>query len=160
MVAPEARSSRPKRSGVQRLVLAVGVFVSTCLLAMAAAAGWGYWKLSHIDRVNVDLSASPIELLVEWFNPENGSIYTGETFQGGDSSQSFSAPFSGDAVLYIHAVEETSATPTGEASPSPAPQPTKVDATSTPASGFSSPSCFTGLLLVILLLVISRYSRI
>ena len=58
MVAPQARASRPKRTGVQRLVLAVGVFVSTCLLAMAAAAGWGYWKLSHIDRVNVDLSAA------------------------------------------------------------------------------------------------------
>ena len=58
MVAPDGPASRRRRSGSQRVVLAVGVFVSTCLFAAAAAAGWGYWKLSHIDRVNVDLSAA------------------------------------------------------------------------------------------------------
>ncbi len=57
MVGPDARPSRPRRSGVQRAVLTVGVLVPTCLLLAAAAAGWGYWELSHIDRVNVRLSS-------------------------------------------------------------------------------------------------------
>jgi hypothetical protein len=52
-------------------------------------------------KVTVDLSSSPVELLVEWFNPENGSIIDGGTVQGGNL-QSFIAPFLGDAVLYIH----------------------------------------------------------
>ncbi len=52
-------------------------------------------------KVTVDLSSSPVELLVEWFDPQNGTIIDGETVHGGDS-ESFVAPFSGDAVLYIH----------------------------------------------------------
>jgi uncharacterized protein DUF6298 len=53
------------------------------------------------SKVNVDLTSSPIELAVEWFNPANGDIIVGTAVQGG-SSQSFTAPFSGDAVLYIY----------------------------------------------------------
>jgi hypothetical protein len=51
--------------------------------------------------VQVDLSSSPVELAVEWFNPRTGEITSGGTIQGG-ASHAFTAPFSGDAVLYIH----------------------------------------------------------
>jgi hypothetical protein len=50
--------------------------------------------------VEVDLIASPIELKVEWFNPSDGTIIDGGTVQGG-ARLAFSAPFSGDAVLYL-----------------------------------------------------------
>lgn len=53
------------------------------------------------SRVKVDLSGSPVELMVEWFNPANGTIIDGGKVQGG-ASQSFTAPFIGDAVLYIY----------------------------------------------------------
>lgn len=46
---------RPWRSWPQRLVIAVGIVVSASLLLGASAIGWGYWKLSHITRVNVEL---------------------------------------------------------------------------------------------------------
>jgi hypothetical protein len=55
-------------------------------------------------RVSVDLSSSPMELSVEWFNPQNATIIDGGTVQGGAGSESFIAPFSGDAVLYIHSI--------------------------------------------------------
>lgn len=51
--------------------------------------------------VEVDLSESPVVLMVEWFNPADGNTFRGETMQGG-STQTFVAPFSGDAVLYIY----------------------------------------------------------
>jgi len=51
--------------------------------------------------VDVDLSGSPLELLVEWFNPSDGIIITAGTIQGG-TMHTFTAPFSGDAVLYLY----------------------------------------------------------
>jgi len=54
-------------------------------------------------KVTVDLSGSPVELLVEWFNPKDGTMIDGGAIQGG-SLVDFVAPFSGDAVLYIHRV--------------------------------------------------------
>jgi hypothetical protein len=57
--------------------------------------------LPQDDTVQVDLSASPVRLMVEWFNPGDGTIIDGGTVQGG-ASLSFTAPFTGDAVLYIH----------------------------------------------------------
>ena len=53
------------------------------------------------SNVEVDLTNSPMELSVEWFNPQDGTVIDGGMIQGG-SLQSFSAPFSGDAVLYVH----------------------------------------------------------
>jgi len=58
-------------------------------------------SLSMDSKVNVDLTNSPVELVVEWFNPETGSTIEGGMVQGGDV-QSFTAPFPGDAVLYIY----------------------------------------------------------
>jgi hypothetical protein len=57
--------------------------------------------LSADGKVTVDLTSSPVEFSVEWFNPQDGTIMDSGTVQGG-SSQTFEAPFSGDAVLYLH----------------------------------------------------------
>ena len=54
------------------------------------------------SQVDVDLSGSPIELSVEWFNPSNGDTVAGKSIKGG-TVMSFIAPFAGDAILYIHA---------------------------------------------------------
>jgi hypothetical protein len=53
------------------------------------------------SKVDVDLSNSPVDLMVEWFNPADGTIVNDTAVQGG-VPQSFTAPFSGDAVLYIY----------------------------------------------------------
>ena len=50
--------------------------------------------------VTVDLSAVSGTLAVEWFNPNTGLRTDGEPTTGG-ASRSFTAPFDGDAVLYI-----------------------------------------------------------
>jgi hypothetical protein len=50
--------------------------------------------------VIVDLSASPGKLSGEWFNPSMGVTTVGGTATGG-ADRSFTASFSGDAVLYI-----------------------------------------------------------
>ena len=51
----------------------------------------------------MDLSAmsSSRQLAVEWFNPAAGTAVTQNSISAGSSSQSFSPPFSGDAVLYL-----------------------------------------------------------
>ncbi len=51
--------------------------------------------------VQVDLSASPVQFSVEWLNVEEGKKMTADPVQGG-SVQTFTAPFSGDAVLYLY----------------------------------------------------------
>jgi hypothetical protein len=57
--------------------------------------------LSTDSQVTVDLSASPEQLLVEWFNPRTGAKTEGGTATGG-AVHSFTAPFSGNAVLYLY----------------------------------------------------------
>jgi hypothetical protein len=51
----------------------------------------------------VNLSAMPgtRTLAVEWFNPSAGATIAGNPVSAGSSSQSFTPPFSGDAVLYL-----------------------------------------------------------
>jgi hypothetical protein len=49
----------------------------------------------------VNLTATTRTLNVEWLNPSSGAITTGGTISGGPTSQSFTPPFSGDAVLYL-----------------------------------------------------------
>ena len=58
----------------------------------------------------VNLSAVEGTLSVEWFNPSNGTTLNGGTTTGG-ASRSFTPPFSGDAVLYIHRPSSTTPTP-------------------------------------------------
>lgn len=51
----------------------------------------------------VDLSAMPSSrrYAVEWLNPATGAIVSGETIPAGFRAQSFTPPFTGDAVLYL-----------------------------------------------------------
>jgi hypothetical protein len=50
----------------------------------------------------VDLSNTSRSLGVEWLNPVTGAKTTGPSVAGGSARQSFTPPFSGDAVLYIY----------------------------------------------------------
>ena len=72
--------------------------------------------LPNGGNVNVDLSDSPANLSVEWFNPQNGTIFNSRIVTGGDT-QTFSAPFSGDAVLYIYSADPSTPTPTLTSTP-------------------------------------------
>jgi hypothetical protein len=56
--------------------------------------------LSSGGSVTVDLSDAVGTLEVEWFNPRSGT-YSGQTTVAAGLSQTFSAPFTGDAVLNI-----------------------------------------------------------
>jgi hypothetical protein len=70
-------------------------------LANLATEGTEY--LVYLPRggsVTVNLSAASGQLSVEWLNPSTGTTSAGGTTTGG-ASHSFTAPFSGDAVLYI-----------------------------------------------------------
>jgi len=51
----------------------------------------------------MDLSAMPNsrKLAVEWFNPATGETTIQDSIPAGASAQSFKAPFTGDAVLYL-----------------------------------------------------------
>jgi hypothetical protein len=51
----------------------------------------------------IDLSGMPSSrtLTVEWFNPSSGATIAGNPIPSGSSSQSFTPPFGGDAVLYL-----------------------------------------------------------
>jgi hypothetical protein len=75
-------------------------------LAYPAASGAEYLVYlppggSGNASVEVNLTAPSGTLMVEWFNPRTGNTVAGGTTQGG-SSRTFTAPFSGDAVLYIY----------------------------------------------------------
>jgi hypothetical protein len=50
--------------------------------------------------VTVDLAGSEGALVVEWFDPKTGKTTDGESIAGGAARQ-FTAPFAGDAVLYL-----------------------------------------------------------
>jgi len=51
----------------------------------------------------MDLSAMPASrmLAVEWLNPTTGATIVKDPIRSGSSTQSFTPPFSGDAVLYL-----------------------------------------------------------
>src|SRR5437899_2998616 len=51
--------------------------------------------------ITVNLSATTRTLNVEWFNPTSGAITTGGTIAGGSANQSFTPPFSRDALRYL-----------------------------------------------------------
>ncbi len=72
-------------------------------LANPSATGAEYLVyLPSGGSVTMNLSSSTGSLKVEWFNPGTGSTVTAGSVTGG-SSKSFTAPFSGDAVLYLSA---------------------------------------------------------
>ena len=67
--------------------------------------GWVNWfskAMGWSQTVSVDLSVSSKVFQVEWFNPRTGQTMPGGTTVGG-GRQSFTAPFSADAVLYLAA---------------------------------------------------------
>ena len=55
-------------------------------------------------RVDVDLSAAHGALAIEWLNPRTGEILHTGSVQGGGRAR-FSAPFGGDAILYLKRAE-------------------------------------------------------
>jgi hypothetical protein len=56
------------------------------------------------EKATVDLSASDKVFRVEWCNPRTGELTDSGTVTGG-RPQSFTAPFLGDAILYLAAIE-------------------------------------------------------
>jgi hypothetical protein len=73
-------------------------------LAQTPAQGAEYLVYSPaVGPFTMDLSAmSPSRTLaVEWFNPSTGVTIAGEPIHSGSTSQSFTPPFSQDAVLYL-----------------------------------------------------------
>jgi hypothetical protein len=79
-----------------------GLASTNLVLANAAAQNAEYLVyLPEGGTVQVDLSATRGQLSVEWFNPENGSTTSGGQINGGEE-RSFTAPFGGDAVLYLY----------------------------------------------------------
>jgi hypothetical protein len=72
-------------------------------LAQIPASGAEYLVYApNGGSFTVDLGAMPKarELAVEWFNPSTGSVIVKDRVHSG-SSQRFTPPFSGDAVLYL-----------------------------------------------------------
>jgi hypothetical protein len=55
-------------------------------------------------KVTVDLSAAAGELSVEWFDPKTGKATPGDKAIAGGGKREFTAPFAGDAVLYLTGV--------------------------------------------------------
>ncbi len=56
--------------------------------------------LPSAGTVAVDLSSAKGPLSVEWFNPSEGAAVKAEKVAGGEKRE-FTAPFGGDAVLYL-----------------------------------------------------------
>jgi hypothetical protein len=63
-------------------------------LVYAPAGGW--------FRVNLSAISNARMLAVEWFRPSTGTVIVGQPIRPGSSSQAFTPPFSGDAVLYLY----------------------------------------------------------
>ncbi len=73
-------------------------------LAQTPSAGAEYLVYAPSGGTfTVDLAAMPASrtLTSEWFNPATGQAIAGKPLPAGSSSQSFTPPFSGDAVLYL-----------------------------------------------------------
>jgi hypothetical protein len=71
-------------------------------LANAAPAGAEYLIYAPSSgSFTVNLSGTTRSLTVEWLNPSTGAVSSGGTVSGGLSAQTFTPPFSGDAVLYL-----------------------------------------------------------
>ena len=71
-------------------------------LRNAAPSGEYLAYLPSGGSITLNLSATPENLLVEWFNPANGTTVQSGIVPGG-ANQQFTAPFGGDAVLYLKA---------------------------------------------------------
>ncbi|MBE7529425.1 MAG: fibronectin type III domain-containing protein [Ardenticatenaceae bacterium] len=93
--------ANPVASGAEYLVyLPVGSTVAG-LLERAGINRKPSLYLPPDSATTVDLTNTPGELFIEWLNPENGDVIDGGVVTGG-AVRTFSAPFSGDAVLYLY----------------------------------------------------------
>lgn len=103
---PVRRSLGYTRRFAQRMNLAAMVpnpeLASTgYCLAHASARGGEYLAYAPAGgRLTVDLSATPGRLAGEWFDPTNGTSTHAGAIDGG-SVRTFTAPFSGEAVLWL-----------------------------------------------------------
>jgi hypothetical protein len=73
-------------------------------LAQTPSAGAEYLAYAPSGGpFTLDLSAMPASrrFAVEWFNPATGRTLPGDPISSGSSAQSFTPPFTGDAVLYL-----------------------------------------------------------
>jgi hypothetical protein len=92
-------------SGAEYLVYLPSGTTATAILERFGMRKEDHRRLSSIyflpdSLVTVDLSGTPGNLSVEWFNPGTGEITIGDTIAGG-ASRDFTAPFTGGAVLYL-----------------------------------------------------------
>ena len=111
-----------------------------CLANPAALGGEYLVYLPSGGNVTVNLTGTPGTVSVEWFRPSNGATTSGGTVAGG-ANRSFTAPFSGDAVLYLWGPQSgvtPTATPTATATPTPTPTPTATP-TKTPTATTPAP---------------------
>ncbi len=93
--------ANPVAAGAEYLVyLPVGSTVTEILQSAGIDRSPSLY-LPGDSTTTVNLANTPGELVVEWFNPENGEVFDGGTVTGG-ATRSFTAPFSGDAVLYLY----------------------------------------------------------
>jgi hypothetical protein len=96
------------RSYAQRMNLAAMTPTSNTSLCSSgyclrnpAASGAEYLAyLPNGGSISINLSSTQGTLTVEWFNPATGATIAGGTVNGGANRQ-FTAPFGGDAVLYL-----------------------------------------------------------
>lgn len=73
-------------------------------LAQTPSIGAEYLVYAPSDgsfTVNLSAMAGSRKLAVEWFNPATGATIMGDPVHSGSSSQAFTPPFNGDAVLYL-----------------------------------------------------------
>jgi Putative collagen-binding domain of a collagenase len=80
--------------------------LSSTKFCLAQTPGTGAEYLVYVPNggpFTLDLSAMPDSrmLSVEWFNPATGTTLPRGAIPAGSRSQSFTPPFSGDAVLYV-----------------------------------------------------------
>jgi hypothetical protein len=66
-------------------------------------ANWFTRLIGYNESAEVDLSGSSATFRAEWFNPRTGETIDGELMTGG-GMKSLTAPFTGDAVLYIYKI--------------------------------------------------------
>lgn len=93
--------ANPVAAGAEYLVyLPVGSTVTEILQSAGIDRSPSLY-LPGDSTTTVNLANTPGELVVEWFNPQNGEVFDGGTVMGG-TTRSFTAPFSGDAVLYLY----------------------------------------------------------
>ena len=76
---------------------------TTYCLANPSAINAEYliYSPASVGTITVDVSAATDSLNVEWFNPATGVYIFSSKIRGG-ASRSFTTPFSGDVVLYLH----------------------------------------------------------